>query len=65
MDKPNLIDSLGGSGVVAGELSLKTNRVSMWRDRGVPWRWRPRIAELAREKGVQIPADFLAPEMAA
>ena len=55
----DLIRSLGGLTVVASALGVKPNAVSNWPKRGVPWRYRPAIAELAREKGVELPRGFL------
>lgn len=56
----DLVQDLGGSGVVAKALKLKQNTVSMWGTRGrIPWRYRPALARLAEQEGVTIPADFL------
>ena len=60
----SLIDQLGGTGAVAARLRQKDNTVSMWRERGIPWKWRPSIVEFANEKGVPIPPDFLLPDQA-
>ena len=59
-----LIDDLGGTGSVATELGQKDSTVSMWKTRGIPWRWRPTVAALAKRKGIEIPSDFLSPKAA-
>jgi len=42
--------------------------IRQWRRRGVPWKERPKVQELANANGVDVPADFLhqqrAPETA-
>jgi hypothetical protein len=55
------IDALGGAGAVATVVGYSSNRVSNWRHRGVPWQWRAKLAEMAREKSVPLPAGFLDP----
>lgn len=55
-----LIAALGGVTTVAEALELKVSRVSNWGLRGVPWRYRPAIADLAKAKRVKLPPDFLA-----
>ncbi len=60
----NLIDQLGGYRAVASELGQNETTVSNWRARGVPWRWRPVVAQLAKRKKVVLPADFLQPKVA-
>lgn len=53
------IDALGGIAEIAGLLNLSPSRVGNWRARGVPWRFRYRIAELAAERGINLPDKFL------
>lgn len=57
-----IIDRLGGSKAVAEALHQKQNTISMWRIRGVPWRFRPALAALARRQGVSLPRNFLDPD---
>lgn len=33
--------------------------IRQWRRRGVPWKERPKVQELANANGVDVPADFL------
>lgn len=61
MSQPDFIEQLGGTGAVATELRQNDSTVSMWRVRGIPWRWRPTIAELAKRRGVDVPSGFLEP----
>jgi len=63
MAHSDIIDKLGGTGALAATLGIKDSAVSMWRseDRGIPWRWRPRIAQLAKQRKVELPPTFLDP----
>jgi hypothetical protein len=57
-----LIDQLGGSGRVAELLRIEHSETVMnWRRRGIPWRWRPSIAHLAVDAGIDLPSGFLDP----
>jgi hypothetical protein len=57
-----LIDHLGGSVKLAKRLRLKhAEAVMNWRRRGIPWRWRPRLARMAERVGFQLPKNFLNP----
>ena len=52
----------GGMARLADRLGESTQTVFNWKTepRGISWRGRPKIAALAAELGVAIPADFLA-----
>lgn len=64
-----LIDALGGPTAVAEvvskriglaeEESLCSQAVSMWRKRGIPYRYRAPLAIEARERSIDVPAGFL------
>lgn len=43
----------------SGAEPLTLSSVSVWKARGIPWRFRPTIARLARSRNVLLPADFL------
>ena len=43
MNDSKIMDLLGGSGKISFMLNMKQNRVAMWRERGIPARWRPTI----------------------
>jgi len=53
-----LIDALGGTTAVAKLTGQGPTTVSNWRERGIPWRWRPFIKESAEQVGVVVPKDF-------
>lgn len=55
-----LILALGGTKAVAEQIRQPRSAVSNWQKRGVPWRWRPAIAAMARRKRIKLPAEFLA-----
>lgn len=57
----HLIDRLGGTRAVADALGQNLSTVSMWRVRGVPWRFRPAVANLAKRQKVPLPKAFLEP----
>lgn len=65
------IDALGGGTKVADLLTAQTGtevdreRVYKWKTIGVPPKWQPNMAALARDKNVQIPPDFFEPVEAA
>lgn len=59
-----LIDSLGGTGAVSDHLGVASNAVSNWTKRGVPWRFRPAVAQLAKQKRQPLPDGFLDPASA-
>lgn len=59
------IDALGGRPEICGQILRKTGKrirpeaVSNWKMRGVPWRWRNLLKDMAEERGVDVPPDFL------
>lgn len=63
----DLIDKLGGGTAVAVAIwgdacdSKRRDAVYKWKQNGVPWRWRPAIERLARERGLALPSGFLLP----
>jgi hypothetical protein len=61
MTHANLIKDLGDTGVVAAELGIGDTVVSMWKRRGVSWKWRPAVAALAEKRDIPLPAGFLDP----
>ena len=59
-----LIEALGGPTAVANALGIKNSAVvGNWKKRGVSWKWRAAIAELARQKAVPVPPNFLRPTL--
>lgn len=59
MTHSELIVALGDTSSVADALGLKDTQVSNWKQRGVSWRYRHKLAKLAKRKRVELPADFL------
>jgi hypothetical protein len=59
MTSSEIIVALGDTAAVAGALNLKLARVSNWKNRGIPWRFRPRVSDLARRNRVTLPPEFL------
>jgi len=55
----DLIKSLGGPAYIARRLHASSRQVCNWRHRGIPGLLRPAIAELAKEKDVKLPKDFI------
>lgn len=64
MTDAEVIDLLGRDEIKkatkAGDASLKK-----WRQRGIPWSQRPRVAALAERLGKQLPPKFLLEQVAA
>lgn len=65
-----LVDALGGGTKIArwlteqsGEL-VDCEAVYKWKRNGVAWRWRPLLAQLARQRGIALPPQFLPDEAA-
>lgn len=59
MTDSEIIDALGGTSAVAKAFGLDPATVSVWRERGIAWRWRGKIADMMRERDAEIPDDFL------
>jgi hypothetical protein len=52
------IDNLGGTKEVAKLTSQLQSTVANWRMRGIPWRWRGNLANIAATKSVPLPPNF-------
>jgi len=67
MTHEQIIDKLDGTRAVMdavnaalpGKKPLALSSVSVWKTRGIPWRYRALIARMARERNILLPADFL------
>lgn len=59
MTDAELIKALGGTAALAAVLGLRLNHVSNWHKRGIPWRFRYEIAQMAAGRGVPLPPGFL------
>lgn len=53
------IRALGGPTALARELNTQRPRVQAWTKRGVPHRWRYRVAKLLILRGQPLPEKFL------
>lgn len=54
-----LIDALGGTGVLAKHFGFVQAVTSNWVARGIPWKYRTQIAQMAEAKGIALPVNFL------
>lgn len=60
----HLVESLGDGTKVAEAIKAMSpeppdrQAVYKWKRNGVPWKWRPFIAALAAERGVDLPEGF-------
>lgn len=64
MSHRTFITELGNGTAVAAWVSKHAGKrvdreaVYKWASNGIPWRWRPLLARMAREKGVKAPPDI-------
>ena len=62
MTHAELIESLGGQAALSVALKIENSAVvGNWNKRGIPWKYRLRIADLARKADVELPQGFLDP----
>lgn len=54
----DLLEALGGVEDVARALKRKPRTIKEWLYRGVPWKDRALVEDLAAAQGVKLPADF-------
>jgi len=59
MEHREFIDSLGGTLILARLVGVRAKAAWNWHERGIPWRFRPAIADFAKDRGVEVPTDFL------
>lgn len=63
-DHATFIAELGGPVFVASEINRRLNKnhtaqmVSMWKGRGIPYKYRGILTVMAQEQGVKTPPDF-------
>lgn len=58
MTDSDIINKLGGVANLARRLSVSPSTAGNWPSRGIPWRHRTTVAEMAVVAGIAIPADF-------
>lgn len=58
MTDSQIIETLGVEhlSVIVGQTP---SSVRNWKTRGIPWRWRVKVAELAKRRRLVLPGDFL------
>lgn len=62
------IDKLGGPSAIAAWLSerrqkkISSQAVTMWKKRGIPFKWRGKLVVMANEKDISAPPNFFATE---
>jgi hypothetical protein len=56
-----IIEALGGNKAVAALLNVRAATVSVWRKRGIPWRYRGAVRDLLRRKRIAVPEGFMKP----
>lgn len=56
-----IIADLGGHEALAEATGYRAATVKQWKlsKRGIPWKDRAKVAEIAKAKRVKLPADFL------
>lgn len=60
-----VLDAIGDEALLAAGCS--EHQTKKWRNkrRGIPWKDRGKVAEIARAKRIKLPADFLTERVAA
>ena len=59
MTDKEIIEKLGDTREVAARIERPLAQVSLWKRRGIPYRYRAAVALLACEKNMPLRADFL------
>lgn len=59
MTHAEIIAKLGNTRAVAQSLGVDDRLVSNWKTRGIPWRWRQQIKDMARRKKLSLPTEFM------
>jgi len=57
----SIIEALGIThlSVIVGQTP---SSIRNWKARGIPWRWRVKVAEMAKRRKIALPGDFLTRE---
>ena len=58
MTHRQIIEALGGTTNVANLFGLATQNISNWKRRGIPHKYRNKVAVIAMMKKVRLPEDF-------
>jgi hypothetical protein len=59
MTDSEIIQALGGTVALAKLFGLKPSSVSVWKQRGIAWEYRPRVWKMAVDADLDVPSDFL------
>ncbi len=52
----DILEAIGDEALLANNVT--PHCVKQWKYRGVPWRFRSKVAKLATSKKIKLPADF-------
>jgi hypothetical protein len=55
----SFINDLGGATALAKHFGLKSNVAGNWLKQGIPWKYRPLVADLAKRQRKKLPENFL------
>lgn len=59
MTHAELIDSLGGTSFLYRHLGVASRQVCHgWKVNGIPWKWRFKIAKMAKARKLPLPEKF-------
>lgn len=59
----DIVDRLGGAEALAARFSISRKAIEMWERRGgVPGRWHVSMLVMAREQGIRLTPEELAPQ---
>ena len=61
VEHTEFIDALGGTGALVVITGMPANRISNWKQRGIPWKWRNELARRAKRKKIPLPEGFFKP----
>lgn len=56
------IINLLGTAEVAKSCGRSVSAVQNWKVRGIPWRWRAKVGQIAKRRGVSVPVGFVQKE---
>jgi len=59
------IINLLGTAEVAKSCGRSVSAVQNWKVRGIPWRWRAKVGQIAKRRGVSVPVGFIQKEVQA
>lgn len=54
--------NLLGTAEVAKHCDRSVSAVQNWKVRGIPWRWRAKVGQFAKCRGISVPVGFVQKE---